>query len=131
MGFINLNKKKQWVDRWQIKDPKHKVYNAGVLEYGDSVKAKKHGKTIGREFDAVDSLPYRVMNIREQDKEVAFGRDMVIDIKIATPYTDKINSENVISLRGQFYNIVTVDKDMSQNEVFMTLQIFEGEGNFV
>lgn len=131
MGLININKRKKWAEKWEVKDPKHKTYNQGVLQYGDSVKVKKFGKTVGRAFEAKDSLPYRVMNIREQDKEVAMGRDMVIDIKIATPYTDKINSENIIQLRGQTYNIINVDKDMSQNEVFMTLQTYEGEGNDV
>lgn len=127
MAIININRRNYRKPPHRIEDPRHKTYNDGVLEFGISEKVKKHGKTLGRKFKAIDSLPFRIMNIREQDKEFAYARDMVIDIKVAVPYYEEIYSKHAITLRDRFYNIVTIDKDRKQKEVFVTLQINDGE----
>lgn len=127
MAIININKRYKRFESIRHKDPRHKVYNDGTLDFGRAEKVKRSGKTIERKFKAIDRLPFRIMNVRQQDKEFAYARDMVIDIKVAVPYYEAIDSTHVIRLRDKYYNIVTIDKDRKQGEVFITLQVNDGE----
>ena len=131
MAIFRINKRREWVEKWEIKNPKHKVYNDGELDFGNYHKIRIAGKEVDRKFKAVDTYPFRIMSVREQDKEVALALNKKIKLKVAIPYTDEINSKNVIQIREEVYSIVTIDKDKSRREVYLTLGVNEGEDKYV
>lgn len=131
MAILNINKRREWVRGWKIHNLKHKTYNDGELKFGDYEKIRVSGKEVDRKFREVDTYPFRVMSVREQDKEVAFALNRKIELKVAIPYNDVINSKNVIYIEDKIYSIVTIDKDKSKREVFLTLGVNEGEDGVV
>lgn len=123
MALININKRKEWVERWEHKKTGHKTYKDGTLSYGTLDKVKKHGKSIGTKFKHKDSYPFRNVRIREIDKDIASARDALIDVKVAIPMREELSSSNAVRLRGRVYNIINIDNDHFKGETFILLQV--------
>ena len=127
--MININKRKEWVEKWSHHNPKHKTYNDGIMDYGNLKIERVNGKAIGRIFVRLDTFPFRIMKMREVDKDFAYTRDMVVDLKIAVPSNDLISADNPVVIRGNRYNIINVDRDPVKNEVFLMLRLSERTGD--
>ena len=125
IALININKRKEWVERWEHKKTGHKVYKDGTLSYGELNRIKKHGKAIGTKFKHMDNYPFRNVRIREVDKDIASARDALIDVKVAIPLRGELTSKGAVKLKGRVYNIINVDNDHYKGESFLLLQINE------
>lgn len=125
MSLININKRKEWVEKWEYKKTGHKLYKDGTLNYGELQRIKKQGKTIGTKFKSKETYPFRNVRVREVDKDIASARDAVIDVKIAIPMRDELTTKGAVKLRNRVYNIINIDNDHYKGESFILLQINE------
>ena len=123
MSIININKRKEWVEKWEHKKTSHKTYRDGTLEYGKLERVKKHGKTIGSKFKTIESYPFRNVRIREVDKDIALARDGVVDYKVAIPINENIRSDGFIKLKDRVYTVLNTDHDYYKGESFILLQV--------
>lgn len=121
MAIININKRFRWVEQWQLKDTKIKTFNDGRLVAGMVIR-KRDGRSrvIGAQWTPSVKLPYGIVSIREQDREMAYQTNMQLDLKIRVPKNKHLEQDMTVKIDGEFYEIK--HKDYGHDATYLFLQ---------
>lgn len=104
-------------------------YNDGVLKFGKYIE-KYDGNEIllnEKEFIQEGKLFFSYKAIREQDRLKFDDTGYKVELKINTPYMNKIKSDHIVLLNNNLYSIRYIEPDYSKKNLYIFLSNYEDE----
>jgi len=92
------------------------TFNDGVLAYGKlETQLNENGRSIGKAFNPVGTLPFRFLNARDSDY-LAFGAmGLKLDLKVKTPTPPMLHNKSMtpytVKINDQQYDVIKGDRD--------------------
>lgn len=106
-------------------------YNDGVLKFGKyKDKYNENNNLLNeKEFIQEGKLFFSYKAIREQDRLKFDDTGYKIELKINTPYMNKISSDHVVLIDNTMYSIKYIEPDYSKRNLYIFLSNYEDEMN--
>lgn len=106
-------------------------YNDGVLKFGKYIEKYNENNDLlnEKEFIQEGKLFFSYKAIREQDRLKFDDTGYKIELKINTPYMNKINSDHVVLIDNYRYSIKYIEPDYSKRNLYIFLSNYEDEMN--
>lgn len=104
-------------------------YNDGVLKFGKySEVYNEEGILLNKkEFTQEGKLLFSYKAIREQDRLKFDDTGYKIELKINTPYMNKIKSDHIVLIENNVYNIKYIEPDYNKRNLYLFLSNYEDE----
>ena len=104
-------------------------YNDGVLKFGRYVEKYDNNEILldEKEFIQEGKLFFSYKTIREQDRLKFDDTGYKIELKINTPYMNKIKSDHIVLIDDNVYSIKYIEPDFTKKNLYMFLSNYEDE----
>ncbi len=104
-------------------------YNDGVLKFGRYVEKYDNNEILldEKEFIQEGKLFFSYKTIREQDRLKFDDTGYKIELKINTPYMNKIKSDHIVLIDDNVYSIKYIEPDYTKKNLYIFLSNYEDE----
>lgn len=95
------------------------IYNEKPIRTDFGAKRNTKNKDT---LEFVVKLAYNECSKRQEDIDFAEGRDKTLNLKVRTRLLDTLNTEQKVIIDGVLYDIINIDYDRSNREMYFYLE---------